>query len=270
MNTFPWRKYTTQELDKEYTKLQNKVNEPIKFPIPRSIIGYYCSNVFFQKERLSTRGTSNSKMSALEYWKTPKGKKLIIENSIKNNMDIFRSAVFLAHAPAQFPIVAAGKLYKYFGATNIFDPYAGWGDRCIAAMACNINYTGVDSNPKLKNMYKNMIQSFATKANIQFISGKAEKTNYKKFNFDLIFTSPPFWQDGKMVESYNGSEDDYDSFLEDSLYPIIEEGLKRNVWVCLHLPYQMYQDIKDDFGPASKIININKISNNKIDKIYCW
>lgn len=50
MNTFPWRKYTTQELDKEYTKLQNKVNEPIKFPIPRSIIGYYCSNVFSKKK----------------------------------------------------------------------------------------------------------------------------------------------------------------------------------------------------------------------------
>ena len=54
------------------------------------------------------------------------------------------------HPPAQFPPFLAGQIYKYFDATNILDPYAGWGDRCIAAMALDINYIGIDSNTHLE------------------------------------------------------------------------------------------------------------------------
>ena len=155
MSIFPWRQLNKAELLYEYNKLRKKVNEPIIFPIPRSIIGYICSNNFFQKERLSTRRSSNCKMSAIEYWNTPKGKKATLTNSSKHNRDIFNSLVFLSHAPAQFPIVAAGKLYKYFNANTVFDPYAGWGDRCLAAMATDIDYIGVDSNKNLEKSYKN-------------------------------------------------------------------------------------------------------------------
>ena len=90
-------------------------------------------------------------------------------------------------------------------------------------------------------------------------------TDLDPIEFDLIFTSPPFWQDNIMVECYNCCDDDYEKFLEESLFPIIDEGLERNIWVCLHLPLQMYKDIKKEFGPATKIIYVNK--NNKIKMI---
>lgn len=267
---FPWREYTRKQLMDEFIKLRKKLSERIKFPIKRSIIGYSCSNYFFQKERLSTKRCSNRKDSAIEYWNNPKGKKAVLKHSNKHNRDIFNSIVFLSHAPAQFPVAAAGKIYKYFNATNVFDPYAGWGDRCIAAMACNINYTGVDSNKNIQNNYIDMINFFDTEANIKFISSKVEDINYKDFDFDLIFSSPPFWQDNLMVECYKNCNDDYESFLEKSLFPIIKEGLRRNIRVCLHLPLQMYNDILKVFGITNKIIEINKNTNQNTDKIYCW
>ena len=272
MTVFPWRVYTKTELKTEYERLRKKVNEDIKFPIPRSIIGYICSNNFFQKERLSTKGLSNKRLSTIEYWNKPNGRKVILNHSGKHGRDIFNSAVFLSHAPAQFPIVAAAKIYRYFEATQVFDPYAGWGDRCIAAMASDIDYIGVDSNKKLKASFRNMIKTFDTEAVVTIISRKVENTNYKKFDFDLIFTSPPFWQDNVMVECYNGSEDNYEDFLDNSLFPIMDEGLERDIWVCLHLPLGMYEDVKKKFGPARKIIRINKNTRNinNIDKVYCW
>jgi 16S rRNA G966 N2-methylase RsmD len=270
MSKFPWRKLSKTELKDEYLKLKKKITEPIKLPIPRSIIGYPCSNNFFQKERLSTKGSSNSKYSTIEYWNTPNGKRAILEHSHKHGRDVFNSAVFLSHTPAQFPIVAAAKIYKYFGATKIFDPYAGWGDRCLAAMASDIDYVGVDSNKNLKRSYIDMIRLFDTHADIKFISSKVEDINYEDIDFDFIFTSPPFWQDNVMVECYNGCEDNYEDFLYESLFPIIEEGLGRDIWVCLHLPLQMYNDVKKEFGRARKIIKINKNTHHINDKVYCW
>lgn len=270
MSDFPWRKFNRIELKDEFSRLRRKTKEPISFPIPRSIVGYPCSNIFFQKERLSTRGASNSKSSTIEYWNTAKGKKAIVEHSRKHGRDIFNSAVFLSHTPAQFPIVAAAKIYRYFGATKIFDPYAGWGDRCLAAMASDIDYVGVDSNKNLKQCYKNMVRLFDTKADIQFIRSKVEDINYEDIDFDLIFTSPPFWQDNKMVECYNGCDDNYEKFLSESLFPVMEEGLERDVWVCLHLPTQMYDDVRKEFGPARKVIKINKNTHHINDNVYCW
>tara|TARA_B100001175_G_C19450150_1_gene610879 strand:+ start:464 stop:1228 length:765 start_codon:yes stop_codon:yes gene_type:complete len=253
------------ELLDEYKRLIEKVQEPAKSTIPRSIIGYPCTNQFFQHERLNTPGYSNSKMSTIEYWNTPNGPKRIADSCKKAGSDEFRAAVFLTHAPAQFPIVAAGKLYKHFNATRVFDPYAGWGDRCLAAMATDTDYVGVDSNRKLQKCFKRLVNYYPTQAEIEFISSKAEDTNYEDLDYDLLLTSPPFWIDGKMVECYADSIDDYDEFLESSLFPIMDDAFDKKARVCLHLPNQMYHDVKKEFGKANKIFTYGTK-----DKIYCW
>jgi hypothetical protein len=48
--------------------------------------------------------------------------------------------------PFQFPPYVAGMVYRYFNAKNVFDPYTGWGDRCLGEMVLGINYIGCDSN----------------------------------------------------------------------------------------------------------------------------
>ena len=106
-------------------------------------------------------------------------------------------------------------------------------------MATNTDYVGVDSNRKLQKCFRRLINYYPTQAEIEFISSKAEDTNYE----DL----------------------DYDEFLESSLFPIMEDAFEKKARVCLHLPTQMYNDVKKEFGKAGKIFTYGTK-----DKIYCW
>ena len=64
--------------------------------------------------------------------------------------DLFGIIVFLNKAPSQFSIITACWTYKFFNANTVLDPFSGWGDRCIAAMSMNVDYTGCDSNDNLR------------------------------------------------------------------------------------------------------------------------
>ena len=248
-----------------FTKLKIKINKTNGLPIHRSYAGYPCSNIFFQKIRLTT--ARDMRPSAITYWNSARGNEIILKNAKKNNRDIFNSTVFIAHAPSQFPIVAAATIYKHFRASHVFDPYAGWGDRCIAAMACNINYTGVDCNPQLINPYNKMISTFAilSSSEIKMIFDKVENVNWNNIKCDLIFTSPPFWNTHKrLVEKYNNCESNYDTFIETSLIPILQFAIKQQITICLHIPEMMYHELKR-IKKCTKIILLD--SKNKM---YCW
>ena len=275
--SFPWRKYTKKELLIEFERLKKRINTKITFPIKRSIIGYPCSNYFFQKERLNT--DKFCCMSSVKYWKSKSSqeKKKIQNFSKKYKQDDFTSIVCMSHTPAQFPIVAAGLLYKYFNASNIFDPYSGWGDRCIAAMATNINYTGVDSNDKLLSCFQEMVNTFVEKSESEVVImiDKVENIDYKNIKTDLVFTSPPFWTKDKiLLEKYNNCEEDYNIFMDKSLLPLFHFFLIKKIPICLHIPELMYKDIVKKFGNCQEKIEIKSNyrpgKNSLKDIIYCW
>jgi DNA modification methylase len=257
MSDFPWRIHTSTELINEYNKLRNKLNQVTKitFPIPYSRIGYKCSNFFFQFERLQT--PSYRKMSCFNYWKKMKDK--IVENFHKGNKikhgDLFSRITFTNYSPSQFPIMTAGQIYKYFNATKVLDPFAGWGDRCIAAMALDIDYTGIDSNTHLKPSYTEMINFYPSKSKIKMIYKKIENVNIDKFDFDFVFTSPPYWDNNnELIEKYHNTEINYHKFLKISLIPFVLKCINKNsnIWICLNIPPKMYNDIKDIIGPCKK------------------
>lgn len=271
--TFPFRKHNKNELLYEYEKLKDKLNitDNIKFPIPYIRIGMKCSNIFFQKERLKT--PSQNKISCFDYWKLNKSK--IIKYNSNSSHDLFSTVVFMNHAPSQFPIVTAGMIYKYFGATKVLDPYAGWGDRCIAAMAMNINYIGIDSNPKLLKNYNNMIKYFYTKSKIKIINNKSENINLNKLDFDFVLSSPPFWNNKKtqLLEEYNNTSNNYEDFINYSIIHLIKTVRNKdpNIWICLHMPTDMYKDIKKIIGPCNKIIKFKTTLNTtKKQSLYCF
>ena len=265
---FPWRKHTNNELLKEYDRVKNKLKKlKINFPLLYSKIGFKCSNIFFQYERMNTPGFNRG--STIEYWN--KKKSIVTKFSEKQNRDIFSTLNFFNHSPSQFPTITAGQIYKYFGATKIFDPFAGWGDRCLAAMALDIDYIGIDCNQHLKEPFNNLIKMYKTNSSIDIIFDKCENINIDVFEFDLVFTSPPFWTKDKkkIYERYNNIEKDYNIFLNDTLIPVLKKCLKRNIWVCLYIPEDMYNDIKNIIGICQKEI-LFKTSNLRTGNIYCW
>jgi 16S rRNA G966 N2-methylase RsmD len=83
---------------------------------------------------------------------------------------------------------------QFFKCKNVLDFSAGWGDRLIGAMAAGVKYTGVDPNSNLFPKYKEMIDFFADKPqNYVMINSPIETAKLEKETYDLVFTSPPYF-----------------------------------------------------------------------------
>jgi hypothetical protein len=302
---FPWRTYTKKELDDDFQKLRERIlKDPItpSTPIKRPLVGYKCTNAFFQKERLRVR--SQNKPSAIDYWK--KNHKYVTRYN--SNNDMFGRVVFLSFAPSEFSAYAAGGVYAYFmrllGKTpetfTVQDFYSGWGNRMLGAMALGVRYIGCDANTRLEKAYGKLVafgkdhisnQPFESqtvlpknKLNPSRAGGTAlyfqrsetlPKSLIPAKGVDIVFSSPPFF-DGNLVEEYPGTESDYEMFMRTSLVPIMKRCLAAKIWVCLYIPTNMYNDLKKEFGSAKKkfkfVAKMNNLngaySNSNI--IYCW
>lgn len=299
---FPWRTYTKKELDDDFQKLRDRIlDDPItpSTPIKRPLVGYKCTNAFFQKERLRVR--SQNKPSAIDYWK--KNHKYVTRYN--SNNDMFGRVVFLSFAPSEFSAYAAGAVYAYFmrllGKTpetfTVQDFYSGWGNRMLGAMALGVRYIGCDANTRLEKAYGKLAAFFKgrtpnqplKKAEPQIVdrwraggtalyfqrSETLPKSLIPAKGVDIVFSSPPFF-DGNLVEEYPGTESDYEMFMRTSLVPIMKRCLAAKIWVCLYIPTNMYNDLKKEFGSAKKkfkfVAKMNNLngaySNSNI--IYCW
>lgn len=302
---FPWRTYTKKELDDDFQKLRQRIIEdPItpSTPIKRPLVGYKCTNAFFQKERLRVR--SQNKPSAIDYWK--KNHKYVTRYN--SNNDMFGRVVFLSFAPSEFSAYVAGGVYAYFmrllGKTpetfTVQDFYSGWGNRMLGAMALGVRYIGCDANTRLEKAYEKLAafgkgqianQPYEpqtvlpkNKLNPSRAGGTAlyfqksetlPKSLIPAKGVDIVFSSPPFF-DENLVEEYPGTESDYEIFMRTSLVPIMKRCLAAKIWVCLYIPTNMYNDLKKEFGSAKKkfkfVAKMNNLngaySNSNI--IYCW
>lgn len=107
-----------------------------------------------------------------------------------------------------FRISVALTIYKLFNANKILDPSAGWGDRLIAAIGHRAtNYIGVDPNEKLHQHYNDIIKFLVDedkRQNYMVINDGFEYANIPKKDYDLVFTSPPFFD----LEEYSTSKKD--------------------------------------------------------------
>jgi len=196
------------------------------------------------------------------------------KHSQKNNRDFFGTVQFFWHPPSQFPPSVTIQLYKMFNATKIFDPFAGWGDRCVAAMVLGLDYTGVDSNTKLKQLYKNMVDFYPTTSKIKMYFKSCLRVNTKKINFDFVLTSPPFWDDkGKILETYsNMPVSEYHKFMDDVFVPVVTACCLKAKMSCFYIPEYMAIDLMNRFRKWDKIISYDYHGNKNYQKlnIYCF
>jgi tRNA1(Val) A37 N6-methylase TrmN6 len=164
----------------------------------------------------------------------------------------------------QFRPSEAKRLYcRFEPKVGILDFSAGWGGRCLAAIAYGIPYIGIDANKNMKGSYNQMIKAVDKDAKVTMLFQPSETVDFSKYKYDLVFTSPPYF----MIEEYEkmpqyGSKE---GFLEKFFRPVVT-----NVWkhlqspgfLALNMPKEMYDAVKDILPPLHKRLRLPVMSRH--------
>ena len=190
--------------------------------IKRNNIGNKSSNYFQQENRWSVDGTISP--GPLRTWETHKFMVSLMGAAYtlkfpKIDKSILRTMLGLRkYICSQFKPNAAKALYDYFGAKNILDFSAGWGDRLAGFYACMNTelYVGIDPRKENHPIYEEQAKYyeshqtlFESEKTTKFHCSAAEDFDFDQYKdtFDIIFTSPPYFN----VERY--SYDDNQSWV---------------------------------------------------------
>ena len=252
----------------------------------RSLVGNKFLDYFFLPYRLDTKGRKG--ISYYEFLEKPE---LLKKHYVKNLLnhrdtskenalyDIFR--LYFGSISNFKPIIAA-YIYDKYKPTSVMDISAGWGGRLLAAMMNpDVRYTGFDTNTELKKPYEEMIKQLGVRNRAKIIFKDSSKVDYSKYDYDMVFTSPPYFT----IEKYEHMPlyEGYDGWVNDFLQPVVERaygGLKRGGVFVLNIPDNIYESVKKILGRKAdesfplvivkrNAKNIQNPSEYK-ERIYTW
>ena len=210
-----------------FARAENGYEWPITYGdsqlyIKRNNTGNKSSNWFQQENRWSVDGTISP--GPLRTWGELKFMTSLMGAAYSLKLDridksLIRTMLGLRkYICSQFKPNAAKVLYDYYDVKNVLDFSAGWGDR-LAGFYASMNtelYVGLD--PRKENhpiyeqqsdYYANQLGFFETEKKTKFHCEPAEEFDFDQYKdtFDIIFTSPPYFN----VERY--SYDDTQSWV---------------------------------------------------------
>ena len=175
------------------------------------------------------------------------------------------------------PSIAMGVYCKY-KPQSVLDPTMGWGGRLVGATALNIpKYTGIDLNPELKKPYSEMVKVLEplTETKIKLIFNDALKVDYSKIDYDLVLTSPPYYN----IEIYKGTKkmnkEEWNTNFYEPLFTKTYKHLKKGGHYCLNVPQEVYENVclrvlgkADEFLPLPK--SLRTTDEKYKEYIYVW
>lgn len=237
---------------------------PCKKLNPRSKVGNTAMDYFFFDLRLQTKAKGGMDFATFyrrrDYLRTPSAKRLYEYNithgkpPIVSAYDVFR--LYRGSINAFKPIIAK-ELYCRYNPKTILDFSAGWGGRCLGAMSLDIDYIGFDTNKSLKKAYDGMVRTYPSNSKVKMEFRDSSSVDYSKYDYDFVFTSPPYFQKTKPTEEYKGmpTYESREDFNERFFFPVVRNaygGLKTGGHFALNIPKDMYADIKKVLGKATK------------------
>jgi len=173
-----------------------------------------------------------------------------------------------------FKITNAIELYQMFSPTSVFDPCMGWGGRLLGAIALDINYIGCDLNINLRKHYKQLQKDFREKhsSTVKLYFQDALSLDYNDFKYDMVFTSPPYFN----IEQYNHmplkSRQEWAEFYHD-LFSLTYKHLSHGGAYAINCSIEIYNlSLYPLLGEPYTKIELSKSTRNSTYKewIYVW
>jgi len=268
------KKYELKKYDNEY------------FIIKENYLDTYIINnltdYFSEKVRIKCKFGNN--ISLYDYWLKHKNK--IIDNCLKKygKNDIFhlRETIYYSiRGCNNFRITVALTILKYFKVKTWLDISAGWGDRLLSAIFNKVKlYVSCDPNLDLFPCYNEIINTFVTpskKKNFIIYPNGFLEAPIEHYNFDVVFTSPPFFILEKYsshlensITKYSNEKEWCDNFFVKSLIKAYNH-LKKNGHMILYMGGSEY--VMKKMFLLSNIMEYKGIIyfyENKPKAIYVW
>ena len=257
---------------------------------PRCRIGNNIVDYFTFRQRLETKGKYDTNFyefivnieefkkkkfiqNMLAYYSSVKNK-----NNTKNEYTVLKEVYNICISAINIirPIVYM-EIYSKYKPKCILDFCAGWGGAAVAASALNIpKYIGIEINDNLKEPYDEMINYLNTKSttNIVMFFENALNIDYSKLNYDLVFTSPPYYFIQKYQNNieYNSKKEMNEMFYI-PIFKKVYDGLQPNGHYIINVCKEVYENVLIKmFGQANEIYPYKKSKrqNDYNEIVYVW
>ena len=257
---------------------------------PRSRIGNNIVDYFTFTQRLETKGKYNVNFyefveqidefkkknfisNMLNYYATVKNK-----NNTKNEYIVLKEVYNICISAINIirPLVYM-EIYAKYKPRTILDFCAGWGGAAVAACALGIEkYIGIEINYGLKEPYDSLISYLKTKSNtkIEMLFQDALHIDYAKYDYDFVFTSPPYY----FIQKYENnpeysSKKEMDEMFYIPIFTKTYNGLKPGGYYIINVCQEVYNNVLVGlFGVANEIYPYKKSKrqNNYQEIVYVW
>jgi 16S rRNA G966 N2-methylase RsmD len=256
----------------------------------RCRIGNNIVDYFTFVQRLETKGKYNSNFfdflvnieefkkkkfiqTMLTYYANVKNK-----NGVKNEYIVLKEVynICISAINIMRPLNCM-EIYTKYNAKRVLNFCAGWGGSTIAAAALNLEtFYGVEINKELKVPYEKMSAFLATKSatKIEIIIDNALKVDYSLMNYDMVFSSPPYYGLEKYPHNlvYNSKKEMNDKFYK-PLFIATYNGLQFGGHYIINVCKEVYEKVlREILGEAHEILPLKKSKrqNNHTEMIYVW
>lgn len=258
---------------------------------PRCRIGNNVVDYFTFQQRLETKGKYNVNFyefvvnidefkkkkfiqNMLTYYSTVKNK-----NNTKNELVVLKEVYNICISAINIirPLVYM-EIYSKYKPKCILDFCAGWGGAAVAASVLNINkYIGIEINVNLKEPYERMI-SYLNKIHkstqIEMIFDNALNVDYSLMNYDLVFTSPPYY----FIQKYENNVEyvnkgDMDTNFYNPIFTKVYNGLQPGGHFIINVCKEVYENVLIKlFGEAHEVYPYKKSKrqNDYKEIVYVW
>jgi 16S rRNA G966 N2-methylase RsmD len=273
----------------DFKKLQQLANKVLNGETYKllSMVGNDVCNYFTMEERLNTIG-----QKAISFYTFYSNKEILsmrwpcIQKVLMNQYGKTLQTAEPRHfkyvfnlyfgAISIFRPIRAMEIYALFEPHTVLDPCCGWGGRLLGGCAINIQkYIGLDCNPNLREPYQKMKDFLKNRTctEIQLEICDAVQYNYNSIEYDMVFTSPPYYN----IEIYTGSRKMNKKQWDDEFYiPLFEQTykyLQPNGIFAINICQEAYRRVLYHlFGEPDMKIPLKKYNkkNEYCEYIYVW